>query len=155
LQVLSDFASERASVVSAATSQVNAAGSEVEALRRLLRLKGRELQQLRHLAQEVLLQRSEVEIFLLSSLHQVSRHGAMGAVCCCLACGKMVSKGHGGAYVLLLLLAAVAAAPWWPARARGRRVMVSHIWVCLEGRKGFCSCPRMDQLVCPNSTSDH
>lgn len=69
--MLSDFAAERASVVSAATAQVNAAGSEVEALRRLLRLKGRELQQLRHLAQEVLLQRSEVEIFLLSSLHQV------------------------------------------------------------------------------------
>jgi hypothetical protein len=71
MQVLADFAAERASVVSAATAQVNAAGSEVEALRRLLRLKGRELQQLRHLAQEVLLQRSEVEIFLLSSLHQV------------------------------------------------------------------------------------
>ena len=71
-QVLSDFAAERASVVAAATAQVNAAGSEVDALRRLLRLKGRELQQLRQLGQEVLLQRSEVEIFLLSSLHQVS-----------------------------------------------------------------------------------
>lgn len=71
--MLSDFAAERASVVAAATEQVNAAGSEVDALRRLLRLKGRELQQLRQLGQEVLLQRSEVEIFLLSSLHQVSR----------------------------------------------------------------------------------
>jgi hypothetical protein len=82
LQVLSDFAAERASVVSAATAQVSAAGSEVEALRRLLRLKGRELQQLRHLAQEVLLQRSEVEIFLLSSLHQVGCAGARKTVSC-------------------------------------------------------------------------
>lgn len=82
MQVLADFAAERASVVSAATAQVNAAGSEVEALRRLLRLKGRELQQLRHLAQEVLLQRSEVEIFLLSSLHQV--HHDTGRYLCSL-----------------------------------------------------------------------
>lgn len=77
--MLSDFAAERASVVTAATAQVNASSSEVEALRRLLRLKGRELQQLRQLAQEVLLQRSEVEIFLLSSLHQVS--GAAHTYC--------------------------------------------------------------------------
>jgi hypothetical protein len=69
--VLSDFAAERASVVAAAGAQVQAAASEVGALRRLLRLKGRELGQLRALAQEVLLQRSKVEVFLLSSLHQV------------------------------------------------------------------------------------
>jgi hypothetical protein len=83
VQVLADFAAERASVVAAATSQVNAAGSEVEALRRLLRLKGRELQQLRQLGQEVLLQRSEVEIFLLSSLHQVGVCEALFVQCCC------------------------------------------------------------------------
>lgn len=70
--MLSDFAQERAAVVSRAQAQVSSAGSEVDALRRLLRLKGRELQQLRRLGQEVLLQRTEVEIFLLSSLHQVS-----------------------------------------------------------------------------------
>jgi hypothetical protein len=69
--VLSDFARERAGVVACAQVQVSAAGGEVDALRRLLRLKGRELQQLRRLAQQVLLQRTEVEIFLLSSLHQV------------------------------------------------------------------------------------
>lgn len=69
--MLSDFAAERASVVAAAGAQVQAAASEVGALRRLLRLKGRELGQLRALAQEVLLQRSKVEVFLLSSLHQV------------------------------------------------------------------------------------
>lgn len=85
MQVLSDFAAERASVVAAATSQVSAASSEVEALRRLLRLKGRELQQLRHLGQEVLLQRSEVEIFLLSSLHQV---GMTRCVCGCVCVGE-------------------------------------------------------------------
>lgn len=69
--MLSDFARERAGVVARAQAQVSAAGGEVDALRRLLRLKGRELQQLRRLAQQVLLQRTEVEIFLLSSLHQV------------------------------------------------------------------------------------
>jgi hypothetical protein len=74
MQVLADFARERAGVVTRAQAQVTAAGGEVDALRRLLRLKGRELQHLRRLAQQVLLQRTEVEIFLLSSLHQV---GAM------------------------------------------------------------------------------
>jgi hypothetical protein len=48
------------------------ARDEAEALRRLLRLKARELKTLRRLGQEALLQRSEVEIFLVSSLHQAS-----------------------------------------------------------------------------------
>lgn len=82
LQVMTDFAAERASVVSRAQAQVTASSSEVDALRRLLRLKGRELQQLRKLGQEVLLQRSEVEIFLLSSLHQVIELPA-GEECTC------------------------------------------------------------------------
>jgi hypothetical protein len=43
----------------------------VEALRRLIKLKTRELRNVRRLAQEVLLQRSDVETFLLSSLHAV------------------------------------------------------------------------------------
>lgn len=77
-QVLSDFAAERVSVVASAASQVQAAQDEVDGLRRLLRLKGRELQQLRQLAQEVLLQRSEVEVFLLSSLHHVREHTNKG-----------------------------------------------------------------------------
>jgi hypothetical protein len=51
--------------------QVAAAGAEVGAMRRLLRLKTRELRLLRRLGQEVLLQRSEVEIFLVASLQQV------------------------------------------------------------------------------------
>lgn len=76
LQVLADFAAERAAVVTRAQAQVTSSSSEVDALRRLLRLKGRELQQLRKLGQEVLLQRCEVEIFLLSSLHQVGSQRA-------------------------------------------------------------------------------
>lgn len=59
-------------MVAAAQAQVTGAAGDVDALRRLLRLKGRELVQLRRLGQEVLLQRSEVEVFLLSSLHQAS-----------------------------------------------------------------------------------
>jgi hypothetical protein len=51
--------------------QVSEAGAEVEALRRLIKLKTRELRNVRRLAQEVLLQRSDVETFLLSSLHAV------------------------------------------------------------------------------------
>ena len=51
--------------------QVTDAQAEVEALRRLVKLKTRELKNIRRLAQEVLLQRSDVETFLLSSLHHV------------------------------------------------------------------------------------
>ncbi len=47
------------------------AEAEAEALRRLVKLKTRELKNVRRLAQEVLLQRSDVETFLLSSLHLV------------------------------------------------------------------------------------
>ena len=90
-QVLLDFAAERASVVAAATAQVEAAQGETQALRRLLQLKTRELKHIRRLGQEVLLQRSEVEIFLLSSIHQVGLAGMglcdsshQGRVMCCL-----------------------------------------------------------------------
>lgn len=54
-------------------AQVAEAQAEVEALRRLVKLKTRELKNTRRLAQEVLLQRSDVETFLLSSLHTVRR----------------------------------------------------------------------------------
>lgn len=57
--------------------QVSDARAETEALRRLLRLKARELKTLRRLGQEALLQRSEAEIFLISSLHMVSCRAAM------------------------------------------------------------------------------
>jgi hypothetical protein len=78
MQVLSDFAAERCRVVGGAQAQVSAARSETDALRRLLRIKGREVARLRQLAQQVLLQRSEVEIFLLSSLQQVRAWGQDG-----------------------------------------------------------------------------
>ncbi len=52
--------------------QIGDATAEVEALRRLVKLKTKELKNVRRLAQEVLLQRSDVETFLLSSLHMVS-----------------------------------------------------------------------------------
>jgi hypothetical protein len=82
MQVLADFARERAGVVTRAQAQVTAAGGEVDALRRLLRLKGRELQHLRRLAQQVLLQRTEVEIFLLSSLQQVGASHSINLMPC-------------------------------------------------------------------------
>jgi hypothetical protein len=123
LQVLSDFAAERASVVSAVTAQVSAAGSEVEALRRLLRLKGREVQQLRHLGQEVLLQRSEVEIFLLSSLHQVR--------CAC-------AHTHTGAAAAGLLQTSKSLPPWLllpSVITIGARTVSEHVfalWASME-----------------------
>jgi len=52
---------------------VSDAQAECEALRRLVKLKTRELKNVRRLAQEVLLQRSDVETFLLSSLHHVRK----------------------------------------------------------------------------------
>lgn len=58
--------------------QVTDAQAEVEALRRLVKLKTRELKNIRRLAQEVLLQRSDVETFLLSSLHHVRGRRVLG-----------------------------------------------------------------------------
>jgi hypothetical protein len=52
-------------------NQVGDARGESDSLRRLLRLKTRELKTLRRLGQEVLLQRSEVEVFLIAALQQV------------------------------------------------------------------------------------
>ena len=49
-------------------------------MRRLVKLKTRELKNVRRLAQEVLLQRSDVETFLLSSLHQVRKEVERGSL---------------------------------------------------------------------------
>ncbi|KAI8465996.1 MAG: hypothetical protein J3K34DRAFT_74210 [Monoraphidium minutum] len=70
-QLLADFQAEKSDVLRQAEAQAAEGRDESEALRRLLRLKARELKALGRLAQEALLQRSEVEIFLISSLHQV------------------------------------------------------------------------------------
>lgn len=62
--------------------QVADHAAEAEALRRLIKLKTKELKHVRALAQEVLLQRSDVEVFLLSSLEQVR----LVLRSCCIAC---------------------------------------------------------------------
>lgn len=53
-------------------AQLGEAETECKALRQLVRLKAHELRNIRRLAQEVLLQRGDVETFLLSSLSLVS-----------------------------------------------------------------------------------
>ena len=60
-------------------AQLAQAVEEQGRLRRLLRLRTRELHRLRHLAQQVLLQRSDVEAFLISSIQIVRAEGAAGA----------------------------------------------------------------------------
>lgn len=69
---MADSERERQALVAATSQQVAEARAEGESLRRLVKLKTRELKNVRRLAQEVLLQRSDVETFLLSSLHTVS-----------------------------------------------------------------------------------
>lgn len=68
---MEEFGKERAGIINRAQGQVTDAQGELEALRRLIKLKTVELKRLRRLAQEVLLQRSDVETFLLSSLYKV------------------------------------------------------------------------------------
>ncbi|GLC47469.1 hypothetical protein PLESTB_000133900 [Pleodorina starrii] len=72
-QVVQDFDRERQAAAKAAAAALADVQAEAEALRRLVKLKTRELKNVRRLAQEVLLQRSDVEAFLLSSLHAVRR----------------------------------------------------------------------------------
>ncbi|MEW5297752.1 MAG: hypothetical protein WDW36_000936 [Sanguina aurantia] len=71
--VLAGFEQERASLGKAHVGAMAEVAAECDALRRLVKLKSRELKSIRRLAHEVLLQRSDVECFLLSSLHQVRR----------------------------------------------------------------------------------
>mmetsp|Transcript_7946 Transcript_7946/g.21214 ORF Transcript_7946/g.21214 Transcript_7946/m.21214 type:complete len:473 (+) Transcript_7946:53-1471(+) len=72
-QVMEDAERERLALLQATHAQVSEAHAEMDALRRLVKLKTRELKNTRRLAQEVLLQRSDVETFLLSSLHLVRK----------------------------------------------------------------------------------
>ncbi len=62
---------ERGQLQAAAQEKVSEAQQESEALRKLVKLKTHELRRIRRLAQEVLLQRSDVETFLVASLHRV------------------------------------------------------------------------------------
>lgn len=72
---MASFQQERASLGKAHVGAMAEVAAECDALRRLVKLKSRELKSIRRLAHEVLLQRSDVECFLLSSLHQVGDLG--------------------------------------------------------------------------------
>lgn len=72
------FEKERQEILKSTETQIADAAAETEALRRLVKLKTRELKNIRRLAQEVLLQRSDVETFLLSSLHMVRGGSQLG-----------------------------------------------------------------------------
>ncbi|GMH39630.1 hypothetical protein BSKO_07528 [Bryopsis sp. KO-2023] len=72
-ELLKDMARQKDEIEKRAHAEVEDAKAEVEGLRRLVKLKSRELKNIRRLAQEVLLQRSDVECFLLSSLQTVRK----------------------------------------------------------------------------------
>ncbi|KAK9864094.1 hypothetical protein WJX84_004470 [Apatococcus fuscideae] len=71
--VLSGFKAERGNMKAATEQQLMESEGEQSSLRRLLKLKNHELANIRKLAQEVLSHRSDVEAFLLSSIHQVQK----------------------------------------------------------------------------------
>ncbi|GAX85577.1 hypothetical protein CEUSTIGMA_g12992.t1 [Chlamydomonas eustigma] len=79
-QLMQEFDKERQAIMKNTQSQISDAQAEAEALRRLVKLKTRELKNVRRLAQEVLLQRSDVETFLLSSLHLVRKEIERGSL---------------------------------------------------------------------------
>ncbi|KAL4860135.1 Basal body-orientation factor 1 [Chlorella vulgaris] len=70
-QMAADYELEKAELEQQLRAQLADAANEQDGLRRLLRLRTRELRHLRHLAQEVLLQRSDVEAFLVAGIQQV------------------------------------------------------------------------------------
>ncbi|KAL3138080.1 hypothetical protein ABBQ38_005310 [Trebouxia sp. C0009 RCD-2024] len=70
-QVLTDIDTERQMLMQKSQQQLAQAEAESNSLRLSLKLKTRELKNIRRLAHEVLLQRSDVETFLVSSLKEV------------------------------------------------------------------------------------
>jgi len=70
-QVVADMERERKILNEQSANNIDEATSEKEGLKRLVKLKTQELKNIRKLAQEVLVQRSDVESFLVSSLYQV------------------------------------------------------------------------------------
>ncbi|DBB12993.1 hypothetical protein WJX82_004975 [Trebouxia sp. C0006] len=70
-QVLADFDAERQMLLQNSGQQLAEAQAESNSLKRLIKLKTQELKNIRRLSHEVLLQRSDVETFLVSSLKQV------------------------------------------------------------------------------------
>ena len=69
--VIHNMSNQKEDIVKRAAAQIEDAKTEAEGLRRLVKLKSREVRNIRRLAQEVLMQRSDVETFLLSSLQTV------------------------------------------------------------------------------------
>lgn len=70
-QMMKDFEGERSALKTQSKEELDAAKVEQNGLRRLLKLKTRELNNIRRLAQEVVRQRSDVESFLIDSLSYV------------------------------------------------------------------------------------
>mmetsp|Transcript_12897 Transcript_12897/g.15564 ORF Transcript_12897/g.15564 Transcript_12897/m.15564 type:complete len:487 (-) Transcript_12897:254-1714(-) len=74
--MMKDFDGERSTLKDRARSELETAKIEQQGLRRLLKLKTRELNNIRRLAQEVVRQRSDVESFLIDSLTFVRENAA-------------------------------------------------------------------------------
>eukprot|EP00873_Tetraselmis_striata_P041509 jgi/Tetstr1/461773/TSEL_006861.t1 len=91
--LMTDFQREREAITQRALAQIAESEQEQEALRRLVKLKSRELKNIRRLAHEVLLQRSDVESFLVSALKQVQMEKAAEWA------GRKGAEGHSGGKV--------------------------------------------------------
>lgn len=72
-RVLQDFQRERDVQEAAHAADRSAAQADIAALRRLSKARGRALHKVRSLAQDVLRGRSEIEVFLVTSLRMVRR----------------------------------------------------------------------------------
>ncbi|PSC76586.1 flagellar basal body [Micractinium conductrix] len=97
-RMAADFEAEKAALQAGLRAQLADAAAEQHALRRLLQVRTKELRQVRRLAQEVLLQRSDVEAFLVSSIQQV--RAEMAAEAAAAAAGTAAPQqapGEGGA----------------------------------------------------------
>lgn len=70
-RVLQDFHRERGVQQAAHAAERSAAQADIVALRRLAKARGRALHKVRGLAQDLLRGRSEVEVFLVTSLRMV------------------------------------------------------------------------------------
>ncbi|KAL4434248.1 hypothetical protein ABPG75_000689 [Micractinium tetrahymenae] len=117
-RMAAEFESEKAALEAGLRAQLADAAAEQNALRRLLQVRTKELRQVRRLAQEVLLQRSEVEAFLVSSIQQVRAEMAAEAAQCAAGSGELASSSSfradsraGAALGPALSMAGAAAAP--------------------------------------------
>eukprot|EP00741_Cyanophora_paradoxa_P006693 tig00001030_g6474.t1 len=72
-QMAADFAAEKEKAEAAHSAALEEARTEIAALKKLLKIKGKEFKQVRKLAAEILEQRTEVEAFFLEALDHVRR----------------------------------------------------------------------------------